>query len=426
MMRYLNKLFRIAALAALSPFLHLAASSQTAVSLSVEDMRSDLSTLRSIIEQSHPNLYRSSDKSSVERRWLSAQKALKKPMSTIEFLNFVSPLINQYNDAHTSMDLPFEDEAFKSYIKNDGRFFPFQVMIDGDRLYITGSLGNTTLAPGTEIIAIGKRSAKQVLSELRPIVMGDSPAGRDSALQRLFALYVWQMYDNAKDFELKIRLPRNSAANVTKATVAGIDYDLLSKVMFGDEPVRSYELTPDVLVLEINKMQSNDNVKKAIDDAFAKLKEKNYPYLVIDLRKNGGGNSVVGEWALNYLTRRTFNQGGTKEVRISQYLLDNNKFYSGWIPKLKERFPVEGDRLVMKYEGDSDQLDTDKWVYAGKTIMLTSPRTYSSGFMMAEAFSCYKVGRIVGEAPGSYRNLTGELMQFSLPNSKLIGYVAAA
>ncbi len=386
-------------------------------------MRSDLAALRAIVEQSHPNPYRSADQSTVDRNWVLADRKLTKPMSSVEYLNFIAPLLTQYNDGHTAMDLPHESEAFTAYTKAGGKLFPFRVAIKNDKLYITESLGGTSIDRGSEVLAIDGRKTPVVLRDLRQLAMGDTPAGRDSALARLLSLYLWQRYGTGTKFALSVRRPSGEVAAVTGA---GVDWERYSDVLFGDKPIHSYELSPSVYVIEVNKMQSRDEVKKAIDDAFAIVREKGYPHLAIDLRKNGGGNSVVGDWVIEHLTRRPYNQGGTKEVRISPYFAQTSKSYANWIAPQKERFGVTGDRIVIKYEGDGEAADTDKWVYTGKVYLLTGPRTYSSGFMMAEAFKCYGFGQLVGESPGSHRNLSGEMRYFSLPRSKWGGFVAVA
>lgn len=391
--------------------------------LSVADMKQDIELLRNIVDESHPNPYRSVNKREIEKRWGKALSELKDPMSKRRFLNFIAPLLTQYRDGHTSMDLPIEADFFDAYIRSGGTFFPFSVQIINDRLYITASHGDTSITTGSELLQVNGKAANRILKELRTLTMGDNDAGRDVTLARLFGLYVWQKYELGGPFTVKTR--RYGSLDEDNVTVAGIEWGKYSK-MFAGDPVRGYELTPRVYVVEVNKMQAQDAVKKQIDDIFASIKAKNYTHLVLDLRKNGGGSSVVGDWILDYVTRRSYDQGGTKEVKISDYLSANNRFYSGWLPKLKGRFPVEGDRLVMKFEGDRDTVDNDKWVFPGKVVMLTSPRTYSSGFMMAEAFKCYGMGQIIGESPGSFRNLSGEMMQFKLPKSGLIGYVAVA
>lgn len=391
--------------------------------LSVDDMRSDLAALRTIIEQTHPNPYRSANQSTVDRNWVLADRKLTKPMSSVEFLNFIAPLLTQYNDGHTAMDLPHESEAFKAYTKAGGKLFPFRVAIKNDKVYVTESIGDVQVDRGSEILAIDGRKTAQVLRDLRPLAMGDTPAGRDSALARLISLYLWQRYGTGTKMALSVRRPSGEIAPVTGA---GIDWEKYSGILFGDKPIHSYELSSSVYVIEVNKMQSRGDVKKAIDDAFAVVREKGYPHLAIDLRKNGGGNSVVGDWVIEHLTRRSYNQGGTKEVRISPYLTETSPSYVKWIAPQKERFGVTGDRIVIKYEGDGEAAESDKWVYPGKVHLLTGPRTYSSGFMMAETFKCYGFGQLVGESPGSHRNLSGELRAFTLPRSKWVGYVAVA
>jgi C-terminal processing protease CtpA/Prc len=417
-MKRLNLLFAIFAVVS-----GLASAQTRGPMLSVDDMRSDLAALRAVVEQSHPNPYRSANQSAVDRNWVLAERKLTKPMSSVEFLNFIAPLLTQYNDGHTAMDLPHESEAFKAYTKSGGKLFPFRGVIKNEKLYITESIGDMNVDRGSEILSIDGRKTPAILRDLRALAMGDTPAGRDSALARLISLYLWQRYGTGTKIALSIRRP---SGQISAVSGSGIDWEKYSGILFGDKPINSYELTPSVYVIEVNKMQSRDEVKKAIDEAFAVVREKGYPHLAIDLRKNGGGNSVVGDWVIEHLTSRPYNQGGTKEVRVSQYLSQTSQSYANWIAPQKERFGVTGDRIVIKYQGDGEAAETDKWVYTGKVHLLTGPRTYSSGFMMAEAFKCYGFGQLVGESPGSHRNLSGEMRYFTLPRSRWGGFVAVA
>jgi hypothetical protein len=287
-------------------------------------------------------------------------------------------------------------------------------------------LGTLELPKGTEVIGINGKSTKEIYRNLSGAAAGDSAANKSAMITRLFSLMLWQQYNPGNEFVLKIRRPNQNKIETIKAP--GISGEQMENNLFGDKPVDAYELTPEILVLEVNKMQSNEKVKKFIDETFARLKEKNYPVLVVDIRRNGGGNSVVGDWVFNYLTRKPYRQSGVKEIKLSSYLTENNKFYREWTARLKSQSSVEGDRIVQKSTAadDAGAPDTAKWIYEGKVYLLTAPRTYSSGFMMAETFKCYGFGKIIGEAPGSHRNLTGELMQFKLPKSKLVGYVATS
>lgn len=408
-------------------WLSSAAWAQTAGKvLSVEEMRADYDVLHRIVRESHPNLYRRVSEKEAERNWRETRRRITKPLTQMQFLNLLNPVYSQYNDGHTFLEIPLESDDYKNYVKSGGLFFPFRVWAKNERLFVAGNLGTMELPRGTEILTINGKRAKDIFSDLTAAMSGDSAANKAATAERLFGLMLWQRFDPGNEFALKIRRPAQGKTETINA--AGINGERLESGMFGDKAVDAYELTPEIMVLEVNKMQSSDAVKKFIDETFARIKEKNYPELVIDIRRNGGGNSVVGDWVFEYLTRKRYRQSSIKEIRLSSYLTENNKFYREWTAKLKTSYPLVGERIVQKSGDEEDEIapDSEKWIYPGKVYLLTAPRTYSSGFMLAETFKCYKFGTMLGESPGSHRNLTGELMRFTLPNSKLVGYVASS
>lgn len=395
--------------------------------LSVEDMLSDYDTLRRIVRESHPNPYRGITEAEAEKNWRRTREQIKKPLTEMQFLNLLNPVYSQYNDGHTYLDIPTDSESYKNYSKNGGLFFPFKIWESKERLFVTEKLGEFDLPKGTEILQINGKPVRKIYRDLVNAMSGDSPANKSATAVRLFSLIYWQRYNPGNEFTLKIRRPNQNKTETVKT--GGITGAQLENVMYGAKAVDAYELTPEIFVLEVNKMQSNEKVKKFIDETFAQIKEKKYPVLVIDIRRNGGGNSVVGNWIFSYLTRKPYRHANIKEIRISSYLTANYKNFSGWMDELKTKYPVEGDRVVQKATAaanERDIADKEKWIYEGKVYLLTAPQTYSSAFMMAETFKCYGFGTMVGLAPGSHRNLTGELWQFKLPKSKIAGYVATS
>jgi hypothetical protein len=394
--------------------------------LSVEAMLADFDTLHRIVRESHPNPYRGVSEAEAEKNWRRVRARIKKPLSERQFLNLLNPVYSQYQDGHTYLDIPLESKDYKAYAEKGGLFFPFGVWETGGRLFVTDSFGAAPLPKGTEIVAVNGRRANEIFRDLAGAMSGDSAANKAATAARLFSLIYWQRFDPGSEFTLRIRRPQSAGAETVKT--AGVTAAELENKMFGGKPVDAYELTPRIMVLEVNKMQSTEAVKKFIDETFARVREKNYAALVIDIRRNGGGNSLVGDWVFAQLTRKNYRQGGIKEIRLSPYLTENNKFFREWTARLKNENPVEGDRIVQRStEADeAGPVDREKWVYEGKVYLLTAPRTYTSGFMMAETFKCYAFGTMVGSAPGSHRNLTGELMRFTLPRSGLQGYVATS
>jgi C-terminal processing protease CtpA/Prc len=116
--------------------------------------------------------------------------------------------------------------------------------------------------------------------------------------------------------------------------------------------------------------------------------------LVVDVRRNGGGNSGFGNQILSYLTA----QGGeTEKVRTRLYKPVNRAWGMGqeWAPE--EKWAVAG-------RGED--------VFRGPMILLTGPGTFSAAEDFSAGFDMLKLGTIVGTATGGS---TGQPLMFPLP-----------
>ncbi|WP_324670962.1 S41 family peptidase [Hymenobacter sp. GOD-10R] len=127
-------------------------------------------------------------------------------------------------------------------------------------------------------------------------------------------------------------------------------------------------------------------------DAYPQLKQTKA--LILDVRRNGGGNSDIGFSILKYLLDKPFQTTvwHTRDYRPS---------YRPW--ELPELWYGEAEAPV------SPQGATP---YAGKVVVLTSARTFSAAEDFAVAFDYAKRGLIIGEPTGGS---TGQPLSFSLP-----------
>ena len=391
--------------------------------LTVDQMQADAELVHRVLLESHPDPYRAAKPADTEAAWARLRTGIERPLTRREFRNLLDPVIAGYADGHTYLDIDFEAPDYKAYGAAGGRFFPFDVATIGDGLYVGASHGDAALPPGTRILAIDGRPADAVFADLVAASSGDSPANRRATAARLFPLLLWQRHPGGDGFALRVQRP---GAAPESLQVPGIAQSAMEEALFGEKSIDAYELTPRVFVLELNRMQANDRMRQAVDEAMATLRDKHYPVFVLDMRRNGGGASVVGSWILRHVARQPFRYADRKDVRLSPWLAANNAHYREWVDGLKARHPVEGDRIVGRAGPEANEQPVDDWRYDGEVYLLTSPRTYSSGFMLAQAFQCFDMGTVVGEAPGSHARLTGEPMQVRLPNSGIDAYVATA
>jgi hypothetical protein len=397
--------------------------------LTVEQMRADADFLHRALLEVHPDPYREARPEATEAAWTGLRAGLVRPLSRGEFRNLLDPVVAGYLDGHTYLDIDFDAAEYKAYGAGGGRFFPFDVVAlddgaPGGGLYVRASHGSTALPPGTRILSIDGRPADEVFADLVAASSGDDAANRRATAARLFPILLWQRRPGSgAGFALRVQRP---GAAPEALQVPGVAQSAMEEALFADKPLDAYELTPQVYVVALNNMQANDKVQQAVGEAMATLRNGRYPVLVLDLRRNGGGSSVVGSWILRHIARQPFRYADRKDVRLSPWLAERNAHYRKWVEGLKADYPVEGDRIVARVTPANSDRPADDWVYDGKVYLLTSARTYSSGFMVAQAFQCFGMGTVVGEAPGSHRRLTGEPMGVELPNSGIYAYVATA
>lgn len=178
------------------------------------------------------------------------------------------------------------------------------------------------------------------------------------------------------------------------------DYALLTEIEDNtndteNESFVSYEIDEErsLAVMTLKECKANAEYNKAVRDMFTEVKEKNIRHVAVDIRGNGGGNdAVIGEF-FRYLD-------------IDEYMTCGLEWRLGF---LNIPYPP----YLEKNEKVNDLL------FKGDFYLLTSSGTFSSGMLYAQYVKDNHIGTIIGEAPGNDPNGYGEVVFFSLPNSKI-------
>ena len=146
-----------------------------------------------------------------------------------------------------------------------------------------------------------------------------------------------------------------------------------------------------------------------MDGFFEEIGENNIKNIIVDLRNNGGGNSVVTEYFAAY---------------IKNLDLENLK---GQYSKVEVR---AGDKVITfssKFDFDdsigqglADSLRKNSYLFDGKIYIATSNITFSSAMNFATFFSDNNLATIVGEVPGNSPTCFGDNSPtFKTPNSQI-------
>lgn len=148
----------------------------------------------------------------------------------------------------------------------------------------------------------------------------------------------------------------------------------------------------DVGIFTLTTCVCDAQYKKTVKEFFEAVAQQNIDNIVIDLRWNGGGNSLVGDEFLRYIDVDGYDTWPS-DVRFGNYLWKNPKSYQ------KNR------RLNPQF--------------GGNVYVLTNCRTYSAAMDFTMLVCDNQIGKVVGEASGNLPDSYGDCLYFVMPNSKL-------
>jgi len=386
-------------------------------------LQQDLDSIYLNLQWNHPHLFAYYKKADADAAFQLLRKQVTKPMNRLEFTRLVAPFIARFRDGHTSVDVSFETEEMQRYIRGGGRLFPLGVYILGGRLYAGKTdLVSTGIQKGDEIIALNGVQSSIILERLKSLWPADGEPGAVAATQRLFSYSLWVAYQWGSD----VQVAYISKGAKKKEVLAGIEKDDFLKLTFNSGgTVRQLHLYPEysLAVVEINSYGNVDKTNAFIDSCFAVIKEKGLKNITLDLRKNGGGNSYIGDYFIAHISQKPYNTVQSKRWHLSPLVLQLKPEH--WLSR-----SVENARKTYTLNGaflESPQLATqrgatlkDESLFVdGNLFLFTSPRTYSSAHMTALTIKCGGLGTIIDQPTGGRLNLTGELLTYQAPNSGL-------
>lgn len=147
-------------------------------------------------------------------------------------------------------------------------------------------------------------------------------------------------------------------------------------------------------IFTLNECVLNDEYKNALKNFFGEVAENDISAVAVDLRDNGGGNSLVINEFFRYLDVDEYRVFGGTDVR-------------------------RGGRLK-SYSGEFERNRRVKEPFDGELYVLTSNFTFSSAMNFAAAVSDNNIGTVIGETPGNMPAHYGDMLTFQCPNSGLL------
>jgi C-terminal processing protease CtpA/Prc len=406
---------------------------ELAKTFTADQLAADLLATREFIEEVHPAAYERVDRTKIDQAAAMALAKIDRPLTRREFAPRLMQFLAAFGDGHTGGGFPREE--LRQYIRNDGLFLPFDADIDGEIVFVEPLLHPVPdLEPGDRLLAIAGRPIEEWVAELASLTSGPEAWRRATAVESLRQL-LWLM--NVVP-PVQVRWQK-SDHRIHEQQIAGSTW--LEKRDGPATQVDDYAfrvMPGGIGLLDFRRMANQGAFQQLLQETFRRLRSENLAGLVVDLRRNGGGDSRLGDDLLEYLTDQPYRMTARKEWKSSEpyreFMRSRVSAWVRWLPLWwlhgfgRKFFGVPaGDIVVLEGLPSQPKPDAEmplRW--HGPCVFLIGPRTFSSALMLADAVKTAGIATIMGEETGECPTGFGEVMPYALPHTRLRIQVSSA
>ena len=372
----------------------------------------------------HPIFLDREELTNCQNKFFTIKESLKDSMTQKDVYLTLAPLFALLNDGHTGILAPTNDRI--EYNKAGGKAFPFFVYIEKDSMYVSFYCGSDSalFQGGEQILEINGIDATNMIHEMQKLYGGKSIANKQKLIADKFRFLIWMVYGFDDNYDLTIK---NSKNEIQKMTIAGITSDEFRKNIKRKPKTTtayynlSFDKDQNTAILTIGTFADLKRFCSFAKDAFAEINNKNVEHLIIDVRNNGGGRSIVVDSLMNYLTPKEYSQYKEIETRVSNELIE----------RYKEKYPERIEWINQYSINDlvsQDQITKyptqNTLSFNGNLYLLTNKTSFSAAATFAGLFKELKLGTIIGEETGGTISYYGDFWYMKTPNIGITFYVS--
>jgi hypothetical protein len=396
-------------------FLTLTSVCQTAEKFTPETLRRDLAYLRQQLFDVHADPFTEISKKEYEKLFQKIDQSIKGPMTTLEFYQLVRPTVTNLSDEHAQISLPGDLYTYNSR----SVFLPFTLKTSGSVFVVdTVLVVNSGLKKNDVITRINGLPVKDLVDRAAQYTTGYPDQRQRNALKEFGYLY---SISGSLAEEFRVESGKRSI------TVSGIRYSIWENYLrsiFGGtvscDQLLSYRKISETGYINACSFGARgkaafDAYERAADSLFLLAKKDGVKRIVIDVSRNTGGNSALGDFLIKqfyngeYLSYRMSWRRSNEYLDLIKSWGINNEDYE----RLK---PGE----VMHSGPDKPWMQGVKDPFRGKVYIMIGSGTFSSAIMFATIIKDSKLAQLIGEEPQEgHPTHFGEMYGTELPNTKL-------
>lgn len=396
-----------------------------------KQLADDVACLVKTIDEVHPNMYHSISKQRYRQLTDSVLNVLHDGMGEKQAWPAMARLVGALNEGHSTFSYP--DSLIVQMKKGAHVLFPVLVReFDGTGFVVrTDVSAEDKLLNSDRITAINGVSAAKLVDILSGYA-GGLKTYRSIDICRNLIIYLY-LYNFNSPYQIDY-LRGSQSGKITLKAVSWTELLSHASAKAKTQPKAPTQtdysftyLDKDRAYLNINTLTADlDVFKHFLDSAFTVLKNQPVKKLVIDLRRNGGGNSALGQALLTYITDKPFRMAGGVKWKASQQYKDqlNERQKGQGAQNMPYYFNAANGTLITDDGVKPQKPAANPLLYRGEVAVLIGAHTFSSANMLANTIQDYKLATLIGEPSGEPANDYGELIHVRLPNTGFSFYTS--
>lgn len=411
--------------------------------ITAESARRDLHILKRALNELHPGLYRYTTSAALEAEFAAAEASVAQGASRGQMFLLASRIAASVHCGHTWTNRYNQRQDVQDLVFNRADKLPITLRWVQGRALVTGSMA-PGVAAGSELLAIDGRPVAQISAAVLPYLRADGlhegalakrwsqldSGSNGGALDRVFPLlfapqagqYVLSVLSVLDQRDREGAAPRS--VPVTAVTLAARDRQL-------PPPSNDWQLRieGDTAVLTLPTFafwRSAFDPKAFLDSRFEQL--RGVPYLIIDQRRNEGGDDAIGHRLMAHLLRQPFTLPSFRlESAYERAPYNLVRFLDTWDYGFFDRTGQvtrqtgsdSGSRNWRLADQPGKRIEPVATPYAGRVVLLVGPQNSSAGFLLARDLKASGAAVLVGQPTGgNLRGLNGgQLAWVTLPAS---------
>lgn len=403
-------------------------------------LTADFTLYQDILEKAHAGLYKYHSKQQVDSLFAHYRRQITHNTSLEQFYQYLSSILSYIGSLHDDIALP---DDYQDSMTNQTAFFPYPVKVVKNQLLV--NTDGQKIPAGAAILSINGLPVSSILPRLYKYYTtdGHNITGKLLGIGSRFPLFYRYEFGRAQQFRI-VYQPFQSSTTTTAIlpAVKYKDYVLLNRkrhsllldTLLDDRYDFRLIDSLDAAILTVNtfalggpKSKKHAAYKRFLRQCFITLREKNIQHLIVDIRKNGGGDDPNDLLTFSYLARQPFKEN-KEAFTIFQDMPYKEYYYtddSTEIPDTEENFHLEHNQLKNgRYYQNPDYnrfWQPDSLAFKGKLYLLIGPAVASAASLFASMVKSEGYATVIGEeSMGGYYGHTGhDKVAYQLPHTHI-------